>query len=930
MEYIKSVFKKKEKLTYFTVYTLIMLLMCFVVFSYFILQGKSLIWREDGLFQHYISLRYYRDYIIEILKNIFIKHEFLIPMWDFTIGQGSDIITTLHYYVIGDPLTLLSVFFKPENIEICYIMLIILRLYLSGIAFSIFCFYFNMNKKGVLAGAISYIFCGYAIYASIKHPYFINPMIYLPLVLLGAEKILKNQKPYLFIFMVFISSISNFYFLYVIILMIIIYTLIRYYCLYKKEKLIYFIKCMLKFLLYGIIGILLSAVILLPVIGMFLSDVRENVSYDIPILYSIKYYIKFLSSLFNFGSVGNWSFLGYTPIALIAVYTLFVNKKEDKSMKIGIILLTIFLMFPIFGHVLNGFSYITNRWVWAYSFVICVIISSQWENIFLLNDKQKKTLMILIVGYVILYLVATSIVKRIKMKYIFALVMLLYSMIIIFKTKHTKIKQFLILLLILVSITLNSVYQYKILSYTKQFVGFRKVENILKNNSSSGVLKKEIKNIYGNKEFYRYAVSSKNRYQYNDSVVNGLNGVGYYFSMQNGYISNYLYEMNNLDYRTNYKYRTLDDRTALNELASVKYFIEEKENKYINKNLQNEIQEYNLDKSDNIPYGYEKIKNINKNKRSFNIYENKYSLPLGYSYDNYILRDEYDKLNSVEKQEMLLKRVLLEKTVSDYNKNKVDLDTKKVKYELASDNKDVQIIKDNEIKVNKKNAKIDLKFNGVEDAEMYLELIKLDFKPTTKRKKYNKSNRPLLIVSTDNVAKKVEYHDSEYQFYNGRENFTVNLGYSKKSRNVITIKFKEKGIYGFNELNVIFQPMKNYKSDVEKLKQTTLENVNISTNHITGTVTSNKDKILLLSIPYNGGWSAKIDNEDVEVYRANSMYMAVGIKKGNHKIDLYYTMPYIKEGAVASGIGIIIMFIIIGYRGISKNKYLENKDLLKS
>ncbi len=930
MEYIKSVFKKKEKLTYFTIYTLIMFLMCFVVFSYFIIRGKSLIWREDGLFQHYISLRYYRNYIIEILNNIFIKHEFLIPMWDFTIGQGSDIITTLHYYVIGDPLTLLSVFFKPKNIEICYVVLIILRLYLSGIAFSIFCFHFNINKKGVLVGAISYIFCGYAIYASIKHPYFINPMIYLPLVLLGAEKILKNQKPYLFIFMVFISSISNFYFLYVIILMIVIYTLIRYVCLYRKEKLIYFIKCMLKFLLYGITGILISAIVLLPVIGMFLSDVRENVSYDIPILYSIKYYIKFLSSLFNFGSIGNWSFLGYTPIALIAVYTLFANKKEDKSLKIGIILLTIFLMFPVFGHILNGFSYITNRWVWAYSFVICIIIASQWENIFLLNDKQKKTLMILVVGYVILYLVSTNILKRIKMKYIFSLVMLLYSMIIIFKTKHNKIKQFLILLLILVSITLNSIYQYKILSYTKQFIGFRKVENILKNNSSSGVLKKGIRNIEDNKEFHRYAVSSKNRYQYNDSIVNGLNGVGYYFSMQNGYISNYLYEMNNLDYRTNYKYRTLDDRTALNELASVKYFVEEKENKYINKNLQNEISEYNLDKSDNIPYGYEKIKSINKNKRSFNIYENKYNLPLGYTYDNYILRNEYDALNSIEKQEILLKGVLLEKQPYKINKSKINLDTKKIKYEFISQNKNVQIIKDNEIKVNKKNAKIDLKFSGIEDAEMYLEFIKLNFKPTTKSKKYNKSNRPLLNVSTDNVTKKVEYHNSEYQFYNGRENFTVNLGYNEKSRNVITIEFKEKGIYSFDELNLIFEPMKNYKSDIEKLKQTTLENVNISTNHVSGNITSNKDKILLLSIPYNGGWSAKIDGKDVEVYRANSMYMAVNIEEGSHKIDLYYATPYIKEGAILSVIGIIILSIIIGYRVLNKNKDLENKNLLKS
>ena len=41
-------------------------------------------------------------------------------MWDMNIGYGSDILTTLHYYVIGDPLTLLSVFVPAEHTETLY------------------------------------------------------------------------------------------------------------------------------------------------------------------------------------------------------------------------------------------------------------------------------------------------------------------------------------------------------------------------------------------------------------------------------------------------------------------------------------------------------------------------------------------------------------------------------------------------------------------------------------------------------------------------------------------------------------------------------------------------------------------------------------------------------------------------------------------
>ena len=54
-------------------------------------------------------------------------------MWDMHIGYGSDNLTTLHYYVIGDPLTLLSVFVPEKDTEILYELLIFLRIYLAGI-----------------------------------------------------------------------------------------------------------------------------------------------------------------------------------------------------------------------------------------------------------------------------------------------------------------------------------------------------------------------------------------------------------------------------------------------------------------------------------------------------------------------------------------------------------------------------------------------------------------------------------------------------------------------------------------------------------------------------------------------------------------------------------------------------------------------------
>lgn len=61
-------------------------------------------------------------------------------------------------------------------------------------------------------GTLIYIFAGWTIYAAMKHPYFSNPMIYLPLVLMGIDKIYKREKPWLFIWATAVSAMSNFYF----------------------------------------------------------------------------------------------------------------------------------------------------------------------------------------------------------------------------------------------------------------------------------------------------------------------------------------------------------------------------------------------------------------------------------------------------------------------------------------------------------------------------------------------------------------------------------------------------------------------------------------------------------------------------------------------------------------------------------------------
>ena len=176
--------KQKEKCCYYGIYSLSMCgIFCIILFI-FMKNGKSFIHKGDGMQQHYIALEYWGNYLRQIIRDLVFAHRLNIPQWNLHIGNGADILTTLHYYVIGDPLNLLAVLVPSRYTEYLYAFLCFLRYYLAGITFSMYCFY-NKNKKlPVFLGSLIYVYSQWMIVTGLDHPYFMNPVIYLPLSLI--------------------------------------------------------------------------------------------------------------------------------------------------------------------------------------------------------------------------------------------------------------------------------------------------------------------------------------------------------------------------------------------------------------------------------------------------------------------------------------------------------------------------------------------------------------------------------------------------------------------------------------------------------------------------------------------------------------------------------------------------------------------------
>ena len=96
-------------------------------------------------------------------------------------------------------------------------------------------------------------------------------------------------------------------------------------------------------------------------------------------------------------------------------------------------------------------------------------------------------------------------------------------------------------------------------------------------------------------------------------------------------------------------------------------------------------------------------------------------------------------------------------------------------------------------------------------------------------------------------------------------------------------------------MGVICQPMGRYGEQIGKLQENTLQNLEIGTDMVTGSISVESPQILCFAIPYSKGWTAQIDGKEAALMQANTMYMAVALEPGTHRVVLAYHTPLLKE-----------------------------------
>lgn len=773
-------------------------------------------------------------------------------LYSFNTGGGLPFYRNFLNY-LSSPFNIVLFLFKKENIVMAFSCIIGLKVIFTSGMMSIY-LKKTFKKDGVLLTVFSvlYAFSGYfcSYYWNIM---WLDGMVFLPLIMLGINKLVDDEKPIFYTIFLSIMLIANYFIAYMICIFAVMYffgyLFYRYGFSLKKTY-----KKIILFILFSILAAALVSFALIPLYKALSSISATSDSFP-----ELTFQFKFHELLFNHLTGVNRTVFASDELPLPNAYAglltftgvilFFINKKINIRAKLlaFLILLIFVLSFNInsLDFIWHAF-HVPNDLPWRYSFIyVFIFITIGYYGILRIKDLKKSSVFasffILLITILLAYKFSFKNIDfdRTIINIIFVLLYLLIFLFTQFKKINKKIIYALIIIFVSAECIYGIDYNWNIDHDIATFMSDKKTYEKLISETTS-------------KDNDLYRMEKTDYLTLNDAAWYNYKGISTFTSMAYESVSKFQRKLGLSGNNINSYYYKYYNTPIYNTMFDIKYlmgsYIENPYYSYLKTD----------DKVDLIKYNYSSSLLYGVDKKIKGYYPEEYN-PFKNQSDFVSLATNTTDIYT----DVLVKDVIGgEITSSDFKNNS----NGEFNYILDDGQNSLTFILDNKV-----NQNIYLYING--------------------------SN-----VNGFEV-------DDKYYSITSDEYYTVDVGTKEIGDVKVKINFKDNNDDGIIKFYAYAIDDDKFKEFYNEINKNILKVTSYSDTLIEGDVTLKSDKVMLSTIAYDIGWKVYVDGKSIDTYKIADSYLAFDIKKGSHKIKLVYYPDGMKLGVITSFVSLAIIFI---------------------
>lgn len=548
--------------------------------------------------------------------------------------------------------------------------------------------------------------------------------------------------------------------------------------------------------------------------------------------------------------------VGLTSISLLALINLFFDKKREN--RFLLICLSSLIIFPIINYLLNGTMYIDAKVLIPFLPLYTLVISYMFDKISTKKINLRKLVIASLAVLFLIYVGKSSYGNYFYIDFIFSL-----TLIIIATKTNTKylFKVLTIVLLVIYSCAGNS----------KDTLVSRKDINSSENVNQEKLIKKIPKG-YDHTTLYNLKLENVN------NIFGNLNIYSDYLYSSTGNANYNLFMFDTFEVPMQSR-----NRLIISANKDLMYLMFSNNRYFI---------------GDNVDItGYKKIDKIGDTK----LYENTDVLPFMYVSYNYYNKTDFSKKSFPYNNEILLNNVVVNEKTNNEFKTSI-----KETFIRQSDIKymDPSIINNGDrITVKKDNSRMLIDIPEV--ARNKILFVSFNLEPQS-------CKVGDLLVNINGNTNKLTCR--EWKYYNG--NTTFNYVISGDTSNKVEVTFS-KGMYKIDNLKIYYMDYNDIKDINKKVTKVSIDS-KTKGDKIYASVETEKDGYFVTTLPYDKGFTIKVDNKKIDYEKVNIAYVGFKISKGKHNIVIEYKAPFKIVGLIMSFIGIIV-YILFYHKNLIKN-----------